>query len=136
MPDKPTDTLLQWLPEYAIGVASIDAEHREIIGLINSLYACYVAGGDKATVAAFLGEVHAWISAHFALEERMMQDNRYDDYDGHKAEHEQLLDQIGDIIDIYEAEGFFSAEEFAQVLSDWFAEHFRTKDARLHHRLG
>ena len=88
-------------------------------------------------MAAFLGEVYARISAHFALEERVMLDRGYDQYTEHKAEHEALLDEIREIMDDHDAGLYDSAfETLAEKLQAWFTEHFRTHDARLHGRLG
>ena len=96
-------------------------------------------GGDasKDTVARFLGEVFARISAHFALEETVMRKHRYDEYEAHKAEHEALLDQIRDIMDDYEAGAYAHADQaLATTVCDWFVNHFKTRDARLHRMLG
>ncbi len=80
----------------------------------------------------FLGEIYARISAHFALEERVMRERKYDQYEDHKEDHERLLDEIRDIMDVYEDQALFDEQAFAESLSRWFTDHFRTKDARFH----
>jgi hemerythrin len=57
---------------------------------------------------------------------------KYDQYEDHKQDHEQLLDDIRDIMDEYENMSTLDEEEFGQRLTDWFVNHFSTKDARLH----
>jgi hypothetical protein len=48
-----------------------------------------------------------------------------------------LLDQIRDIMDDYEAGAYSDAGEvLAITVRDWFVNHFKTKDARLHGMLG
>ena len=48
-----------------------------------------------------------------------------------------LLDEIRDIMDRHEADAYYDyAEALANHLRDWFAEYFKTKDARLHKMLG
>ena len=88
-------------------------------------------------MADFLGEVYAQISAHFALEEKIMRERGYDHYADHKADHEALLDGIRDIMD-EQARGAYA--DYDEVLSahlqSWFTLHFKTKDARLHRMLG
>lgn len=135
MAKRTNQPLIKWLPEYAVGVAAIDFEHRDLIELINALYEQHCTSANADTTAGFLGEVYAKISAHFALEEKVMRDRDYDEYEDHKAEHERLLDEIAEIIDDFDAGGNFSPDTLASALSDWFSEHFRTKDARLHGRL-
>lgn len=132
--------LVAWKDEYAIGIASVDHEHRQLLQMINDLHARLVRSGrpgraEKDTVMEFLGEIYARISAHFALEEKEMRERLYDQFDDHKRDHERLLDEIRDIMDRYEDDAHYDDQELAQQLSDWFAVHFRTRDARLHSHL-
>jgi hemerythrin-like metal-binding protein len=129
--------LLEWKDDYRIGVAAVDHEHRDLIDLINYLYEDLSLRPVKEKVLNGLGEIYARISAHFALEERVMRERGYDQYLDHKADHERLLDEIRDIMDRYEADAYFNYEDaLGRELGAWFAEHFRTKDARLHKVLG
>ncbi len=136
-------TLIEWKEQYSLGVPAIDHEHRELIDLINELYAS-VAGSatntttatdSDVTVADFLGELYARVGAHFALEEKIMRDNDYDEYHDHKADHERLLDDVRDLMDDYEDGVYVDMEGFGKRLDEWFSEHFRTRDARLHPRI-
>lgn len=127
--------LIEWKKEFELGVPDIDTEHRELIELINSTYSALQAQPESSNIMAFLGEIFAKISAHFALEESIMRKYRYDGYLEHKQEHERLLDDIRDIMDDYE-DGIMPSEgELSRRLTDWFSAHFRTQDARLHKRL-
>jgi hemerythrin-like metal-binding protein len=128
-------TLLDWRENFSIGIAEVDHEHRELIGLINSLHAALgdERGGER--VEAFLGEIFADIAAHFALEERVMRERRYDGLAEHKADHERLLDQLRDMMDAQAEGAELDDAEFGDQLSEWFAGHFRTHDARFHHHL-
>lgn len=128
-------SLIAWDDRFSVGVAAVDHEHREIIDLINQTYAQLTSPDAEVTVPDFLGEIHARISAHFALEEKLMRASRYESYSEHKADHERLLDDIRDIMDDYADHRVFDEAGFAQRLTAWFADHFRTHDARLHHKL-
>jgi hemerythrin-like metal-binding protein len=129
--------LLNWREEFAIGIDDVDHEHRALIALINRLHEDLVQHRSGPQVAAFLGEVHAQIAAHFALEEKLMRQLRYAEFTAHKVDHEILLDEIRDIMD---AQDRGSAEASPDVLggrlADWFGLHFRTHDARFHKSLG
>lgn len=130
-------TLIEWKSEFGTGIPALDHEHRELIGLLNQVYDRLKPAGGTCAVEAFLGEVHAQISAHFALEEAIMRRERYKDYRPHKEDHERLLDEIRDIMD--DCEGEASADigaALAPRLERWFVQHFRTHDARLHRILG
>jgi hemerythrin-like metal-binding protein len=125
--------LIEWRKEFETGVADVDHEHRELVDLINQLHEQVNAGASPERIQDFLGEVFARIAAHFALEESIMRKHAYDEYEAHKAEHEKLLDEIRDIMDGATAD-YGSA--LSATVRDWFVNHFKSKDARLHRKLG
>lgn len=127
--------LIEWRKEFETGVPDVDHEHRELVNLINRLHEEMAAGAGKARVNDFLGEVFARIAAHFALEESIMRKHRYDEYAAHKAEHEALLDEIRDIMDSANNDTAYG-EALSRTVRDWFVNHFKSKDARLHRKLG
>jgi len=128
-------TLLKWKPEYSVGDPAIDYEHEMMIRQINTLYDQLDACADSEAIEAVLGEIHADISAHFALEERMMKQANYTGFEDHKEDHEELLDQLHEMMEL----NFQSPEDRDSLLklrlSDWFGHHFSTFDARLHRKL-
>jgi hemerythrin-like metal-binding protein len=129
-------SLVEWREEFRTGIAAVDYEHENLIRLLNALHDQLGAGADAAEVEAFLGEVHAKISAHFALEEKIMRERGYDQYADHKGDHERLLDGIRDIMDDYRAGAYRDFDQaLAAHLQTWFTEHFKTRDARLHKML-
>lgn len=129
-------TLIEWKDQYSLGVPAIDFEHRELIDLINELYESVQRGGTDAATADFLGELYTRITAHFALEEKIMRDADYDGYAAHKQDHESLLDELLDIIDSVDDAGRYDRAALSRSLDSWFSDHFQTHDAKLHRKLG
>ena len=128
--------LIHWKDEFSVGVPAVDLEHRELIALINAAHVEMRQDGGPEAVGDFLGEIYARIAAHFALEEKIMREKKYDQYGEHKRDHERLLDGIRDIMDAYDDGQLYDEPRFARVLSEWFVGHFKSHDARLHNRLG
>jgi hemerythrin-like metal-binding protein len=128
-------TVLEWKPQFSVGNAAVDHEHRELVDLINSIHAGISEGADREQLVSGLGEIFAQIAAHFALEEKLMRDAGYDGYEPHKNDHESLLDQLADIIDDVELSGTYDVHALSSALTPWFSEHFRTHDALLHGKL-
>ena len=128
-------SLIEWKSEFSVGNKAVDYEHRELIVLINDLHTTMKQQATHDRVVENLGEIYAQISAHFALEEKIMRDAHYDAYEPHKADHESLLDQLLDIIDGVEDDGSYDEAKLSASLERWFAEHFRTHDAKLHRKL-
>ena len=128
--------LLEWKTEYSVGNTAIDHEHQQMILQINLLYEQLFDPQDGGNIEAVLGEIHADISAHFALEERLMREAGYPEYEDHKNDHEELLDQILDLMDGFYADPKTGQKLLRTHLSDWFGRHFSSFDARLHKQLG
>ncbi len=129
-------TLLQWNSEYALGIPSVDHEHRELIGMINTAYGLMAEDADQAAIESCLEDIYAGIASHFALEERHMREARYEEYQAHKDEHENLLDQLMELVDEFVDHPESGKASLQQSLADWFGVHFATFDARLHQSLG
>lgn len=124
--------LLQWKPSFALGIPAVDHEHRQMIRMINDVYEKVDDENNTASVQSALADIHAGISAHFALEERVMREAGYPEYGEHKDNHEDLLDQIRDLMDRFEDNPGEGRKLLQQSLNDWFGQHFATFDARLH----
>jgi len=129
-------SLLEWKPEYSVGIESMDDEHREMINMINDVYSILSESPDAKIVEECLERIFTTISLHFALEERIMLNNSYAEYESHKEDHEDLLDEIRDLMDGFFADPDKGAEQLEKRLSGWFAVHFASFDARLHGKLG
>jgi hemerythrin len=129
-------TLLQWKPAYTLGIPSVDHEHRQLIALINETYEHLGGSADRDAIERCLEDIGAGIAAHFALEERHMREAGYAEYAAHKAEHEDLLDQIRELMDEFAADPGSGRTALQQRLAEWFGGHFATFDARLHEAFG
>ena len=127
---------LKWSDQYSVGVDSVDYEHQNLMDMINAIYAELEDQRDIAEIEKTVSDVHAEISAHFALEERLMRNAGYEEYEAHKDDHEELLDQIRDMMDAIDDDPGPALDVLSEKLSDWFSGHFASFDARLHSKLG
>ncbi|MCB2099288.1 MAG: hemerythrin family protein [Rhodobacterales bacterium] len=124
---------IPWRPEFETGIKDIDYEHRTLIEAINALITDLQGDVSRAQADAFLGEIHALIEGHFALEEQIMRQHGYTDYAPHKADHDHLLEEIRDIMDGVALDAGTALDEaLADRLGHWFGNHFRTQDKNLH----
>ena len=128
-------TLLKWQANFRIGIGEVDHEHQALIELINTLFDALGTERSGERVEGFLGEILADISAHFALEEKVMRDRHYDALAEHKADHERLLDELRDLMDAQAEGAVLDEQRFAARLAEWFTGHFQTHDARFHRYL-
>ena len=125
--------LIDWGAGMKLGVPEVDFEHEELIGVINSLGDMIHRGAALEAIQDLLGEIHAQIEAHFALEEKIMRERGFTGYEAHKEDHDRLLEEIHEIMakaprtdkqDLH--------DQLAQRLNIWFSEHFHTLDRSFH----
>ena len=124
--------LIEWREEYCTGIEGVDYEHENLIDQINSVYALVDKRADRQLLVESLGDIYGSISAHFALEEQTMRKLGYIHLEEHEADHQRLLNEIGDITENLENTNELDESMFKQKLADWFQLHFKTHDSRLH----
>lgn len=129
--------LMTWKDAFKCGNPSVDHEHEVLINLINEMHG--KAGADcspdsaKDTIKQYLGEIHALIEAHFALEEKIMRDIGFKGYAAHKENHEKLLDEIRDIMEgVTEDSSADYEKDLTKSMNRWFGVHFATYDRDFH----
>jgi hemerythrin-like metal-binding protein len=130
--------LIEWRDSYKTGIRSIDYEHENLVWVINDLLDKLSHDCPTDDIVRSLGEIHALIEAHFALEEKVMRDIRYAAYPAHKEDHDRLLDDIREIMENVGGGGDFK-KTLGEVVNAWFTVHFSTFDKDFHglaHRHG
>jgi len=75
--------LLEWKDEYSTGIEDVDDEHRDLIDIVNRLHGLMLAEDSKLTVPAFFDGLIKGVSAHFALEERIMDESGYPGFEAY-----------------------------------------------------
>jgi hemerythrin len=127
-----TDMLLEWDNSFLIGIDELDYEHKALIDDINSLHKELAEHNAKSEIEKCLGEIHARMQAHFALEERVMKDGEYEHFDEHKDVHDALLDTYTEYmiryLDDVDACAGNAIEEF---LKRWVIDHILTSDKKM-----
>ena len=85
----------------------------------------------------YLSGIHELIGFHFRDEEEIMRACQYAGYARHKADHDRLLREIGDIKrTLSDNSGSAEKATLATAIEDWFSVHFRTYDKAFHQLSG
>ncbi len=80
-------TYFEWKDGFSVGVASLDAQHKELIRLINRLHEADEQGGDLGPV---LEHLDWYVRHHFTFEEQLMKAADYDKLAEHHAAHQEF----------------------------------------------
>jgi hemerythrin len=79
--------LINWYDRYNVGIASIDAQHRELAGILNALAASVVDGATTDSTRAILTELVHFTDAHFAHEQNLFRQANYPAANLHTRRH-------------------------------------------------
>lgn len=123
-------TLFEWSDEFSVGVDDIDEQHMELVALLNQLDGAIRDRQGSSAVRRTLDELVAYTQTHFAVEERLMRESAYPDYEEHRLYHEALIDQVRGLqhkLDTGEATITFELLHFLKV---WLMRHICETDKR------
>ncbi|GHU08917.1 hemerythrin [Spirochaetia bacterium] len=123
---------VEWDPRYALGISLIDEQHQELIRLTNELYNSCLLGDDllkDAFSRAVKGTVD-YVKYHFSAEEKLLENARYPDLEGHKKLHAAFVKQILDDVINFETGKKFVPNTFVRFLKDWILSHIAVEDKK------
>ncbi|MBK9576306.1 MAG: hemerythrin family protein [Fibrobacteres bacterium] len=109
---------LDWNETFSIGEPLLDAQHRELFDIANSL----PENNDRAQVRACVMRLFRYTREHFAAEEDFMRSVGYPDLQQHTRIHEKLIEQLAVISQ--EPLGTTAADlSFKKFVLHWLTDH-------------
>jgi hemerythrin len=123
--------LAQWDEKYATGNPDVDAQHKQLFGMVNGLHEALVAGHGKDKMGPTLKGVAAYTVEHFRTEELLMLESGYPGFPEHKRKHEQLLGQVGQLAADFDAGKLTLPLTLARFLADWITHHIEEEDQKM-----
>jgi hemerythrin-like metal-binding protein len=115
--------LFLWKDSYSVNAPAMDAQHKHLIELLNSLHEGMTRGAAKDTLGSVLDELIKYTQAHFADEERAMQTAGYPKLFEHKAEHKALTDKVMKFRQDFAAGRVAMSVHLLTFLKDWLSHH-------------
>lgn len=123
--------LITWNDTLSVGVASIDAEHQELVGLLNAFYEAMQAKDGVGVLGNTLDALIEYTKFHFANEERLFAKTGYPDAVAHKKEHDKLAQQVLEVQARYKAGQTDALSlEVVDFLKRWLVNHIQGTDKR------
>ena len=119
---------LVWKDEYSVGIASIDEQHKRLVNLINQLQTAVKYSTGEIFEREALDELVDYTKTHFSYEEGLMEQNGYPDFEPHKAQHEQMIAKVEEVLAEYQRDHHAAMENALSYLSDWLINHINGTD--------
>ena len=121
---------ITWNESFSVGVNVLDEQHHKIIDLINRFVEQESEAFDREILETVLSELIEYGFEHLKLEEAMLEENDYPDFQKHK--HEHLL-YVQKITQSAKRKKSLSEEEFIELgefLNQWWTDHILEEDMK------
>lgn len=119
---------VEWKDEYSVGIKSIDDQHKKLLALINALQTAVNHSTGEQFEREALDELVDYTHTHFAYEEGLMEDNGYPDFDAHKAQHKNMVDEVERVLAEYQRDKDTAMTNAIEYLKNWLINHINGTD--------
>jgi hemerythrin len=122
---------MNWSPSLEVGHPTIDEQHKSLLDAVNRLHDAMKLGKGKDELGGLLHFLADYTVTHFNAEENLMKAGAYPGYSAHKVIHDDLLRQVKDLVQKFDAGQAVMTIKVMDFLSDWLLQHIRVEDAKM-----
>lgn len=120
----------KWTDDLSVGNASIDADHKKLIVMVNGLETM-IKARDGFALPQALEQLEHYLNVHFINEEKIAQAVNFP-FGKNKLEHQYVLKEFQHMkAELIAKNGAWSdgaAEHYSHFLSDWITDHVVKED--------
>jgi hemerythrin len=120
-----------WSDAYSIGFEPLDAQHKELVRMMNALFeACKKSDNEaKITFLKTVKEAVNYTRTHFSNEEDYLTKINYPDLPEHKKQHDNFVTTLMDALKNYQKDNS-EPIKLAIFLKDWLLNHILGTDKK------
>ena len=124
---------MEWTDNLAVGVATIDSQHKELFKRINNLVLAIKEHRCKSEIDGTLKFLDDYARIHFAEEEKHMRESNYAGYDEQVEAHKQYLAALAELkaeaaLPRVPGSTYDLSATTNQVVVDWIVDHILKLD--------
>ena len=123
------EEFIVWDETFSVGFELMDNQHKELVEMVNALFAACKLGAVAADLAYLrtINRAMEYAKTHFSDEEKYMSQVGYPKLDEHKKQHEEFVAKIMKSLKLFE-EGNTEPIEMANFLKYWLLNHIAVSD--------
>ncbi len=122
--------LIEWGPNFCIGIREIDDQHKVLVDIINKLYAAFGSTNNKKEIRKNLKELIDYTVYHFGNEEKYFKEFAYKDTPQHIQQHQKFVEKIKNFANEFESGDATVSLDIINFLKDWLINHILKIDSR------
>jgi hemerythrin len=120
--------LMEWKPDYSVGVPEFDNDHRHLMQMLNDLNDAMREKKGRAVIGLILSELLKYTERHFGAEEAAMKRSAYPHYEIHRAQHRELTERVRAFASEYALGDSLISVEVLYFLREWLESHILKSD--------
>ncbi|MBN2525009.1 MAG: bacteriohemerythrin [Deltaproteobacteria bacterium] len=120
----------KWDKSWEIGLEEIDAQHRQLVDIINELGEAMKSRKTIDVIGNVLKELEDYTRKHFAFEEALMRRYGYEGLDAHKPLHVKFVSQLREFRNEAAGGSISIGVKMYNFLGDWLRGHIRGTDTQ------
>ncbi|MEW5774845.1 MAG: bacteriohemerythrin, partial [Thermodesulfobacteriota bacterium] len=124
------EAFIAWTPALSVGIASIDEQHKVLVGLVNELHAAMRQRRGNAVLSGVLDRLKDYTVKHFKYEEKLFEQHRYPEADAHAQIHSKLVEQVLDFAEELGSGRATVSMDLLRFLKKWLTEHIMGADKK------
>lgn len=121
----------EWADDLVIDNGPIDADHRQLVNLVNVLHTATSQGRGIEVIDDVLKQVISYTLSHLQREEALMASIQFPHLEDHKLRHQRFADQLHGLKEKFDQGSITVASQLSSVLRDWLSLHIRRSDKDL-----
>jgi len=121
---------INWNENLSVKIASIDEQHKKLIGLINNFYEEVSHRTNDENISMLIKGMKDYTQLHFDNEEKYMKRFNYPEYETHKKEHDFFISKVTDLEEKYNKGKVILTFEITTFLKDWIKKHIQGSDKK------
>ncbi|HRG71643.1 MAG TPA: bacteriohemerythrin [Thauera aminoaromatica] len=126
--------IFPWDSNFATGIAVIDAQHQQLVALLNRLVTHLAFQSDAPTLNSVFDQLRDYVEVHFTTEEALWQAHlgEYAGVAGHHESHVRFIDEVLRLKAEESTKPFETViENIVNFLTRWLALHILEADRRM-----
>ena len=117
----------EWDDSIALGIPSIDTQHKALFDWVNMLDAAIKNGDGPEAVGDIIWNLITYVTEHFSEEERLMLSCNYPKLAAHRQEHDQFVSRLHEI-QVSFLQGHKMADSVLDFMVEWLVCHIKGTD--------
>ncbi len=120
--------LIKWTPSFAMGIGTIDDQHKMLCSYINNLHRAMRNRETKEVLQGIIEDLKEYTIMHFATEEQFFEPTDYPDTAKHKQIHRNFEKKVQEFEDAYKKGTAEVSMDLLEFLKDWLLNHINGTD--------